>query len=127
MASKILIIYAWKFNISSMFSTEFQVMDGAYDGAKLSSTSQAVLSENSLDKNKGYSIPLEIKPSGQFEPLYRTTLSVQVLSCSQLSTYNFTQKKFFFFSFFLYYFLYMEGWRIAGFTSVCVWSSCHGT
>lgn len=56
----------------------FQVVDGAYDGSKLSSTSQAILSENSQDKNKGYSIPLEIKPSGQFEPLYRTTLSVQV-------------------------------------------------
>ncbi|XP_038903061.1 peptidyl-prolyl cis-trans isomerase CYP37, chloroplastic isoform X3 [Benincasa hispida] len=53
------------------------VIDGAYDGSKLSTTSQAVLSENSQDKNKGYSIPLEIKPSGQFEPLYRTTLSVQ--------------------------------------------------
>lgn len=53
------------------------VIDGAYDGTKLSSTSQAVLSENSLDKSEGYSIPLEIKPSGQFEPLYRTTLSVQ--------------------------------------------------
>ncbi|KAL4026534.1 hypothetical protein IC575_014966 [Cucumis melo] len=53
------------------------VVDGAYDGSKLSSTSQAILSENSQDKNKGYSIPLEIKPSGQFEPLYRTTLSVQ--------------------------------------------------
>lgn len=56
----------------------FQVIDGAYDGSKLSSTSQAILSENSQDKNKGYNIPLEIKPSGQFEPLYRTTLSVQV-------------------------------------------------
>ncbi|XP_022142899.1 peptidyl-prolyl cis-trans isomerase CYP37, chloroplastic isoform X2 [Momordica charantia] len=53
------------------------VIDGAYDGAKLSSTSQAVLSENGIDKNEGTSIPLEIKPSGQFEPLYRTTLSVQ--------------------------------------------------
>lgn len=53
------------------------VIDGAYNGTKLSCTSQAVLSENSLDNNKGYSIPLEIKPSGQFEPLYKTTLSVQ--------------------------------------------------
>lgn len=53
------------------------VIDGAYNGTKLSCTSQAVLSENSLDNNKGYSIPLEIKPSGQFEPLYKTTLNVQ--------------------------------------------------
>ena len=61
-----------------MFFAELQVIDGAYNGTKLSCTSQAVLSENSLDNNKGYSIPLEIKPSGQFEPLYKTTLSVQV-------------------------------------------------
>ncbi|XP_059443652.1 peptidyl-prolyl cis-trans isomerase CYP37, chloroplastic isoform X1 [Corylus avellana] len=53
------------------------VIDGAYDGAKLSCTDQAILSDNGLDKNSGYNIPLEIMPSGQFEPLYRTTLSVQ--------------------------------------------------
>ncbi|KAL5736242.1 hypothetical protein ACOSP7_030712 [Xanthoceras sorbifolium] len=52
------------------------VIDGAYDGARLSCTDQAVLTDNGLDKN-GYAIPLEIMPSGQFEPLYRTTLSVQ--------------------------------------------------
>ncbi|KAJ7015559.1 hypothetical protein NC653_004761 [Populus alba x Populus x berolinensis] len=53
------------------------VVDGAYNGAKLSFTDQAVLTDNGLDKNSGYSVPLEIMPSGQFEPLYRTTLSVQ--------------------------------------------------
>lgn len=53
------------------------VIDGAYNGAKLSSINQAVLSDNGLDTNSGYSVPLEIKPSGQFEPLYRTTLNVQ--------------------------------------------------
>ncbi|KAL5736246.1 hypothetical protein ACOSQ2_031034 [Xanthoceras sorbifolium] len=52
------------------------VIDGAYDRARLSCTDQAVLTDNGLDK-KGYAIPLEIMPSGQFEPLYRTTLSVQ--------------------------------------------------
>ncbi|KAL5802783.1 hypothetical protein ACOSQ4_031088 [Xanthoceras sorbifolium] len=52
------------------------VIDGAYDGARLSCIDQAVLTDNGLDK-KGYAIPLEIMPSGQFEPLYRTTLSVQ--------------------------------------------------
>lgn len=55
-----------------------QVIDGAYNGAKLSSTNQAVLTDNGIAKNAGYSAPLEIMPSGQFEPLYRTTLSVQV-------------------------------------------------
>lgn len=55
-----------------------QVIDGAYDGAKLRCTSQAVLSDDGLDKNSGYSLPLEIMPSGQFEPLYRTPLNVQV-------------------------------------------------
>ncbi|XP_030930008.1 peptidyl-prolyl cis-trans isomerase CYP37, chloroplastic isoform X2 [Quercus lobata] len=52
------------------------VIDGAYDGAKLNCTDQAVLSDSGLDKN-GYNVPLEIMPSGQFEPLYRTTLNVQ--------------------------------------------------
>ncbi|PRQ31391.1 putative peptidylprolyl isomerase [Rosa chinensis] len=53
------------------------VSDGAYNGAKLSSTDQAILSDSGLDKNSGSSVPLEIKPSGQFEPLYRTKLDVQ--------------------------------------------------
>ncbi|ONI12853.1 hypothetical protein PRUPE_4G187400 [Prunus persica] len=53
------------------------IIDEAYNGAKLRSTDQAVLSDNGLDKNNGYSVPLEIKPSGQFEPLYRTKLDVQ--------------------------------------------------
>nr|XP_004293105.2 PREDICTED: peptidyl-prolyl cis-trans isomerase CYP37, chloroplastic isoform X1 [Fragaria vesca subsp. vesca] len=53
------------------------VSDGAYDGAKLSSTDQAVLSASGSDKYSGPSVPLEIKPSGQFEPLYRTKLDVQ--------------------------------------------------
>jgi len=54
------------------------VTDGAYNGAKLNSINQAILSDNGGDKNSGYSVPLEIMPSGQFEPLYKTTLSVQV-------------------------------------------------
>lgn len=53
------------------------VVDGAYDGVKLKSTDQAILSDGGLDKNIGYSAPLEIMPAGQFEPLYKTTLSVQ--------------------------------------------------
>ncbi|XP_019257076.1 PREDICTED: peptidyl-prolyl cis-trans isomerase CYP37, chloroplastic isoform X2 [Nicotiana attenuata] len=53
------------------------VIDGAYDGMKLTSANQAILSDSELGKATGYSVPLEIKPSGQFEPLYRTTLSVQ--------------------------------------------------
>ena len=53
-------------------------MDGAYNGAKLNCINQAVISDNGVDKNTGYSVPLEIMPSGQFEPLYKTTLSVQV-------------------------------------------------
>jgi hypothetical protein len=56
-------------------------MDGAYNGMKLSCANQAILSENGVDKSSGYSVPLEIMPAGQFEPLYKTTLSVQVCSC----------------------------------------------
>ncbi|XP_064982809.1 peptidyl-prolyl cis-trans isomerase CYP37, chloroplastic-like isoform X2 [Musa acuminata AAA Group] len=52
------------------------VIDGAYDGVKLKCASQAILSDNELE-NYGYSVPLEMIPSGQFEPLYKTTLSVQ--------------------------------------------------
>ncbi|PIA40777.1 hypothetical protein AQUCO_02400089v1 [Aquilegia coerulea] len=54
-----------------------QVIDGAYDGTKLNCTDQAILSDGGLDKSSGYSVPLEIMPSGQFEPLYKTKLSVQ--------------------------------------------------
>lgn len=51
--------------------------DGAYDGVKLKCASEAILSDNEL-VNYGYVVPLEVMPSGQFEPLYKTTLSVQV-------------------------------------------------
>ncbi|KAK9674072.1 hypothetical protein RND81_12G209000 [Saponaria officinalis] len=53
------------------------VKDGVYDGTKLNCATQAVLSDNKLNPTVGYSVPLEIVPSGQFEPLYRTPLSVQ--------------------------------------------------
>ncbi|XP_031500908.1 peptidyl-prolyl cis-trans isomerase CYP37, chloroplastic [Nymphaea colorata] len=52
------------------------VLDGAYDGIKLKSVNQAVISDNER-ANYGFSAPLEIMPSGQFEPLYRTMLDVQ--------------------------------------------------
>ncbi|XVF04121.1 hypothetical protein REPUB_Repub05bG0054700 [Reevesia pubescens] len=52
------------------------VTDGAYDGTKLSCINQAIISETGTNKN-GYSVPLEIMPSGQFEPVYKTTLNVQ--------------------------------------------------
>ncbi|XXG71699.1 hypothetical protein AAC387_Pa07g0964 [Persea americana] len=52
------------------------VIDGEYDGVKLNCTNQAVLSDYKVDNN-GYKVPLEIMPAGQFEPLYKTTLSVQ--------------------------------------------------
>ncbi|KAL5972556.1 hypothetical protein ACLOJK_039360 [Asimina triloba] len=54
----------------------FQVIDGAYDGVKLNLVNQAVLSDGG-PQNSGFSVPLEIMPAGQFEPLYKTTLSVQ--------------------------------------------------
>ncbi|XP_058095418.1 peptidyl-prolyl cis-trans isomerase CYP37, chloroplastic [Magnolia sinica] len=52
------------------------VIDGAYDGMKLNCVNQAILSESG-PQNNGFSVPLEIMPAGQFEPLYRTTLNVQ--------------------------------------------------
>ncbi|XP_010545802.1 PREDICTED: peptidyl-prolyl cis-trans isomerase CYP37, chloroplastic [Tarenaya hassleriana] len=53
------------------------VTSGAYDGAKLNTVNQAVITDNGIGKVESYSVPLEIMPSGQFEPLYRTPLSVQ--------------------------------------------------
>lgn len=53
------------------------VIDGAYNGVKLNSTEQAILSDSELAKSTSYSVPLEIMPSGQFEPLYKTNLNVQ--------------------------------------------------
>jgi len=64
-------------------------MDGVYNGIKLNCSNQAILSETGLDKTSGYSVPLEIMPAGQFEPLYKTTLSVQV--CFRFSLSHFSQ------------------------------------
>ncbi|XP_073005656.1 peptidyl-prolyl cis-trans isomerase CYP37, chloroplastic isoform X1 [Typha latifolia] len=52
------------------------VTDGAYDGVRLKCVNQAVLSDNEIEKY-GYTVPLEVMPSGQFEPLYKSTLSIQ--------------------------------------------------
>ncbi|XP_026452575.1 peptidyl-prolyl cis-trans isomerase CYP37, chloroplastic-like, partial [Papaver somniferum] len=52
------------------------VLGGAYDGVKLNTVNQAILSANE-EKSNGYSIPLELMPSGQFEPLYKSKLSIQ--------------------------------------------------
>nr|CAB3496073.1 unnamed protein product [Digitaria exilis]CAB3500964.1 unnamed protein product [Digitaria exilis] len=52
------------------------VLDGAYDGVTLKCASQAIIADNETGK-KGYTVPLEVKPAGQFEPLYRTPLSIQ--------------------------------------------------
>ncbi|KAL1202506.1 Peptidyl-prolyl cis-trans isomerase CYP37 [Cardamine amara subsp. amara] len=53
------------------------VTSGAYDGVKLNTVNQAVITEDGSGKVEGVSVPLEVMPSGQFEPLYRTPLSVQ--------------------------------------------------
>ncbi|XP_071730166.1 peptidyl-prolyl cis-trans isomerase CYP37, chloroplastic-like [Rutidosis leptorrhynchoides] len=53
------------------------VVDGAYDGMTLKCTDQAILSDSGINKSVGNKVPLEIMPSGQFEPLYKTTLSIQ--------------------------------------------------
>ncbi|KAG8080094.1 hypothetical protein GUJ93_ZPchr0007g3594 [Zizania palustris] len=52
------------------------VLDGAYDGVTLKGASQAIIADNESGK-KGYTVPLEVMPAGQFEPLYRTPLSIQ--------------------------------------------------
>lgn len=52
------------------------VIDGAYNGLKLKTTEQAVISDNERAE-AGFNLPIEILPAGGFEPLYRTTLSVQ--------------------------------------------------
>lgn len=52
------------------------VLDGAYDGATLKSASQAIIADSKAGK-KGYTLPLEVMPAGQFEPLYRSPLNIQ--------------------------------------------------
>ncbi|MCO5553244.1 hypothetical protein L7F22_006765 [Adiantum nelumboides] len=52
------------------------VLKGAYDGIALRATEQAVLSDNERSET-GTSLPIEIMPAGDFQPLYRTTLNVQ--------------------------------------------------
>ncbi|KAM0898615.1 hypothetical protein ACQ4PT_021786 [Festuca glaucescens] len=52
------------------------VLEGAYDGVTLKSANQAVIADSESGK-KGYTIPLEVMPAGQFEPLYRSPLSIQ--------------------------------------------------
>lgn len=52
------------------------VLDGVYDGVTLKCASQAIIADNETGKN-GYTVPLEVLPAGQFEPLYRTPLSIQ--------------------------------------------------
>eukprot|EP00252_Welwitschia_mirabilis_P008559 TRINITY_DN2049_c0_g1_i3.p1 TRINITY_DN2049_c0_g1~~TRINITY_DN2049_c0_g1_i3.p1 ORF type:complete len:423 (+),score=82.38 TRINITY_DN2049_c0_g1_i3:123-1391(+) len=52
------------------------VIDGAYNGVKLKSVEQAILTDNASG-NVGPSIPLEIMPAGAFEPSYKAALDVQ--------------------------------------------------
>ncbi|KAH8953097.1 hypothetical protein BDL97_08G005500 [Sphagnum fallax] len=54
-----------------------EVLKGAYDGIKLRSTEQAILSDTETLDSVGRALPIEILPSGEFQPLYRTTLNVQ--------------------------------------------------
>lgn len=52
------------------------VLKGAYDGITLRATEQAVLTDNERSET-GITLPIEIMPTGEFQPLYRTTLNVQ--------------------------------------------------
>jgi hypothetical protein len=61
-----------------------QVLEGAYDGVTLKSANQAVIADSESGK-KGYTIPLEVMPAGQFEPLYRSPLSIQVTHSTSTS------------------------------------------
>lgn len=108
------------------------MIDGAYDGTRLNCTNQAVLTEKGLDKGSDYNLPLEIMPSGQFEPLYRTALNVQVnIACfdalnNTLSYFlKFKKKKRYLTSSFFNF--HLEGWRIAGSSFISIWSCCNGT
>ncbi|KAJ0102322.1 hypothetical protein Patl1_04577 [Pistacia atlantica] len=67
------------------------VLDGysaSQNWTRLSCIEKAILTDSGLDKNSGDSVPLEIKPSGQFEPLYKTTLSDGELLVLPLSVYG---------------------------------------
>lgn len=102
-----------------------QVVDGAYDRMKLKCTDQAILSDSGIDKSVGYSVPLEIMPSGQFEPLYKTTLSIQVGS-SVVEIVNASLSVCFPVNANVSHFQ-MEGRRVACPSIICLWSSCYGS
>eukprot|EP00850_Spirogloea_muscicola_P021352 SM000245S08191 [mRNA] locus=s245:11846:20185:- [translate_table: standard] len=51
------------------------VLKNAYNGVPVRTTGQAVLTD--AGAGVGHEIPLEIKPAGEFQPLYRTPLVVQ--------------------------------------------------
>lgn len=59
-------------------------MDGSYNGSKFNCTDQAIISDSEPDRKGGNGPPLEIMPSGQFEPLYKTPLSIQVTSSTSV-------------------------------------------
>ncbi|XP_002960870.2 peptidyl-prolyl cis-trans isomerase CYP37, chloroplastic isoform X2 [Selaginella moellendorffii] len=50
-----------------------KVLKGFYNGVKLRTTEQAILSDSAQQD----ALPMEILPSGEFQPLYKTTLSIQ--------------------------------------------------
>eukprot|EP00270_Netrium_digitus_P006019 TRINITY_DN1814_c0_g1_i1.p1 TRINITY_DN1814_c0_g1~~TRINITY_DN1814_c0_g1_i1.p1 ORF type:complete len:475 (+),score=109.48 TRINITY_DN1814_c0_g1_i1:50-1474(+) len=52
------------------------LLKGAYDGVALQATSQAVIAE-AREERLGTELPLEVMPSGDFQPVYRTPLDVQ--------------------------------------------------
>ncbi|KAG0592300.1 hypothetical protein KC19_1G240500, partial [Ceratodon purpureus] len=53
------------------------IQRGVYNGVQLRTTEQAVLSDTENLAGAGRELPIEILPSGEFQPLYRTTLNVQ--------------------------------------------------
>ncbi|XP_024370689.1 peptidyl-prolyl cis-trans isomerase CYP37, chloroplastic [Physcomitrium patens] len=53
------------------------IQRGVYNGVKLRTTEQAILSDTADLSGAGRELPIEILPSGEFQPLYRTTLNVQ--------------------------------------------------
>lgn len=84
---------------------------------------QAVITEDGSGKVESVSVPLEVMPSGQFEPLYRTPLSVQVKR-NRFDSHKKNRKTDFAFlhidfgrmgsyQFFLYRFMELLQWRTA--------------
>ncbi|GAV87721.1 LOW QUALITY PROTEIN: hypothetical protein CFOL_v3_31147, partial [Cephalotus follicularis] len=72
-------------------------INGAYNGAKLRCINQAVLADSGIDKNNGYTVPLEIMPSGELPVLPLSVYGAVATAHSEVSEEYSSPSQFFFY------------------------------